>query len=190
MIAVAREYDIAGRDRNSRLSYRDDYLIARSHSTRPTERASRTSITAPKSLSVWTYWPFATDPSVFVTLAFYCALITLLQSYPSPGRLIGVFLNLFRKQDVNTITGNTTEKIGWDTDQKSNAYAIDTLKKDLKEGRCVPHSIEAYDELRVFIHGERGKMGALKGHHDDRVMALSLANVAAQQAGIGAILFG
>lgn len=85
-------------------------------------------------------------------------------------------VNLFRKQEVDTVTGKTTEKIGWDTDQKSKAYAIDTLKKDLKEGRCVPHSIEAFDELRVFVHRERGKMGGLKGHHDDRVIALTLAN--------------
>ena len=99
-------------------------------------------------------------------------------------------VNLFRKSEVDTITGKTTEKIGWETDQKSKAYAIDALKKDLKEGRCVPLSCEAYGELRVFVHGERGKMGALKGHHDDRVMALSLANVTAQQAGIGSILFG
>lgn len=31
-------------------------------------------------------------------------------------------------------------------------------------------------------------MGALKGHHDDRVIALS-ANIAVQLAGIGVILF-
>jgi hypothetical protein len=99
-------------------------------------------------------------------------------------------VNLFRTQEVDTVTGKTSEKIGWNTDQKSKAYAIDTLKKDLKEGRCVPHSVETYDELRVFVHGERGKMAALKGHHDDRVMALSLANIGAQQAGLGTILFG
>lgn len=89
-------------------------------------------------------------------------------------------VSLFRQQEVDSITGKTTEKIGWDTNPKSKAYAIDTLKKDLKAGKCIPHSYETYDELRVFVHGERGKMAALKGHHDDRVMALSLANFAAQ----------
>lgn len=99
-------------------------------------------------------------------------------------------VDLYRKQEVDTITGKMSEKLGWDTDQKSKAYAIDTLKTDLKEGRCVPHSIETYDELRVFVRGERRKMTAFKGHHDDRVISLSLANIAAQQAGIGSILFG
>jgi hypothetical protein len=99
-------------------------------------------------------------------------------------------VNLFRQQEVDSITGKTTEKIGWNTDQKSKAYAIDTLKKDLKAGTCIPHSFETFDEIRTFVHGERGKMGGLRGHHDDRVMALSLANLAAQQSEIGSILFG
>lgn len=60
----------------------------------------------------------------------------------------------------------------------------------MKAGSCVPHSFETHDELRTFVHGLRGKMGGLKGHHDDRVIALSLANIAANQAGIGSILFG
>ncbi len=98
-------------------------------------------------------------------------------------------VNLYRQEDVDSITGKITQTIGWNTDQKSKAYAIDTLKKDLKAGGCIPHSIETYGELRVFVHGERGKMGALKGHHDDRVIALSLANIAAQQSQIGSILF-
>ncbi len=90
---------------------------------------------------------------------------------------------------MDSITGKVTETLGWNTDQKSEAYAIDTPKKDLKDGWCIPHSFETYDQLRVFVHGERGKMGLLKGHHDDRVMALSLANIAAQQQDVGEILF-
>lgn len=96
---------------------------------------------------------------------------------------------LYRQQEVDSITGKTTEKIGWDTSPKSKAYAIDTLKKDLKAGTCLPQAFDTYDELRVFVHGERGKMAALKGHKDDRVMALSLANIAAQNATIGDIFF-
>lgn len=37
-------------------------------------------------------------------------------------------VNLFREQKVDTVTGKTTEKIGWDTGQKSKAHAIGTLK--------------------------------------------------------------
>lgn len=97
-------------------------------------------------------------------------------------------VNLYRQEEVDAITGKTSEKIGWNTDRKSKAFVIDTLKKDLKEGRCVPKSHETYSELRTFVHGERGSMAAIKGSHDDRVMALSLANLAAHQAGLGEIV--
>ena len=64
------------------------------------------------------------------------------------------------------------------------------LMVELEDGHRIPHSAETYEELRTFVHGERGKMGGLPGRHDDRVMGLSLANVAAKQGGIGSILFG
>ncbi len=50
---------------------------------------------------------------------------------------------------------------------------------------CIPRSFETYDELRTFVHGERGAMGGTKGSHDDRVMALLLANIAARQSAVG-----
>lgn len=98
-------------------------------------------------------------------------------------------VNLYRQEETDSITGQVTKKYGWNTDHKSKAYAIDTLKKDLKDGGCVPHSFDTYDELRTFVHGERGAMGAVKGSHDDRVIALALANIAARQNEVGELLF-
>ena len=74
-----------------------------------------------------------------------------------------------------------TEKIGWDTNERFKSLAIDSLSRDLEDGNCIPQSSETYEELRTFVHGERGKMGGLPGKHDDRVMALSLASIAARQ---------
>jgi hypothetical protein len=37
-------------------------------------------------------------------------------------------------------------------------------------------SFQTYDELRFFVHGSAVAMAALKGRHEDSVMALSLAN--------------
>jgi hypothetical protein len=45
------------------------------------------------------------------------------------------------------------------------------------------------DELRTLVHGERGSVAAIKGSHDDRVMALSLANIGAQQTISSEIVF-
>ncbi len=75
-------------------------------------------------------------------------------------------VNLYRKQEADTITGNMAEKLDWDTDQKSKAYAIDTLKKDRKDDRCMPHSNETIDELRGIVHSERGETGGARGYHD------------------------
>lgn len=90
-------------------------------------------------------------------------------------------VELYRRQVKDQITEKTELVIGWDTNQKSKAYAIDTLKKDLKDGECIPRSFETYDELRVFVHGERGTMSAMQGSKDDRVISLALANIACHE---------
>jgi hypothetical protein len=43
-------------------------------------------------------------------------------------------------------------------------------------------SIETYDDLRVFVHGERGKMVVLKRHRYDR-STIWLGPIAAGAAG-------
>jgi len=89
---------------------------------------------------------------------------------------------------VDRITEEFSEKIGFDTTAHSKSFAIDTLSPDLEDGMCVPHSAETYEELRRFVHRERRSMGGLPGKQHDRVMALSLAKLAAGQSGIGEIL--
>lgn len=98
-------------------------------------------------------------------------------------------VRLYQQDEVDAITKKVTKKFGWNTDAKSKAYVIDTLKKDLKDRKCIPRSFETYDELRTFVHGERGAMAGMEGCHDDRVIALALANIASKQGGIGDILF-
>lgn len=90
-------------------------------------------------------------------------------------------ISLYQQQVKDDITGKSSTKYGWDTNHKSKAYAIDTLKKDLKGGQCIPQSVDTHDELRVFVYGERGTMAATKGNKDDRVIALSLANLACRE---------
>jgi hypothetical protein len=63
-----------------------------------------------------------------------------------------------RAYRVDKITSEVSEKIGWDTNEGIKSFAIDTLARDLEGGKCVPRSVETYEELRTFVHGERGKM--------------------------------
>ncbi|PQO47386.1 hypothetical protein [Blastopirellula marina] len=90
-------------------------------------------------------------------------------------------VNLYRREVTDRITDQKTMVIGWDTNEKSKAFAIGSLRKALRDGACIPHAHKTYNELGVFVHGERGKMGAMKGEHDDRVIALSLAHVACER---------
>jgi hypothetical protein len=65
---------------------------------------------------------------------------------------------------------------------------MDTLSGDLEDGKCIPLSAETFEALRTFVFGERPKMAALPAKHDDRVMAVSHANIVSRQSGIGDIL--
>lgn len=97
-------------------------------------------------------------------------------------------LNLYQKEVTDLVLNKITKKIGWDTTESSKSLAIDTLSRDLEDGVCIPYCIETYDELRTYVHGERGKMGGLPGKHDDRVIALALANMAAKESRMGDII--
>jgi hypothetical protein len=90
-------------------------------------------------------------------------------------------IRLYQKQVKDKVTEKTELKIGWDTDERSKAYLIDTVKADMKQGKCIPHSFHTYDECRVFVRGERGKMAAMPGNKDDRVISLGLADLAARE---------
>ena len=90
-------------------------------------------------------------------------------------------ITLYQREEKDKITDKTSLVIGWDTNERSKGYAINTLSRDLEDGKCVPHSVETYDELRTYVHGERGIMGAMTGKKDDRVIALSLANLACRE---------
>lgn len=97
-------------------------------------------------------------------------------------------IQLYRTTITDKILDKTTDKIGWDTTESSKSVAIDGLSRSLEDQACIPHSAETFEELRTFVHGERGKMGGQPGKHDDRVMALSLASIAAKRIEIGDIV--
>src|SRR5207237_3378485 len=76
-------------------------------------------------------------------------------------------IRLYRTEEVDKITDKITLQIGWDTNERSKSLAIDTLSRDLEDGQMISHAPETYEELCVFVHGERGSMGAPPNKHDD-----------------------
>lgn len=59
----------------------------------------------------------------------------------------------------DAIIDKGTEKVGSDTTERRKSYAIDTLSRDLEDGKVILHSAETYSELRTFVHGEPGEQG-------------------------------
>lgn len=90
-------------------------------------------------------------------------------------------INLYQREDTDKVTDKTSMVIGWDTNERSKAYAINTLARDVEDGKCTPQSPNTYLEMMYYVYGDRGIMGAQQGYHDDRVIALSLANIACER---------
>lgn len=90
-------------------------------------------------------------------------------------------ISLYRRKVKDKVTEKTDLVIGWDTNEKSKAYAVSELAKALEDGGCFPQNPETYLELQYYVHGDRGKMAAMKGKHDDRVTGLFLANLACRE---------
>lgn len=82
---------------------------------------------------------------------------------------------LYRQRPVNQRTpGTMGEILGWRTSNVSKPLAIDELNKALRDGELHFWDVEGHVELRSFVRDGDGKMHG--SPHDDRVMALAIAN--------------
>ena len=82
--------------------------------------------------------------------------------------------NLYRKRSLNTSSQRVSQEYGWKTTRTSKPLMIDELGQALKNEELVLHCEYTIAELRTFVRNERGGMSG--SPHDDRVMALALAN--------------
>ena len=82
--------------------------------------------------------------------------------------------NLFRKRSLNSETNRMSQEFGWKTTRTSKPLMIDDLGMALKNEELIIHDEYTLQELRTFVRNERGSMSG--SPHDDRVMALALAN--------------
>lgn len=68
-------------------------------------------------------------------------------------------------------------KVGFDTNAKSKSIIINDAREWFEKGLIALRSEDILNEMKVFVADENGRMGAIKGSHDDLVMALCLAIV-------------
>ena len=71
-------------------------------------------------------------------------------------------------------------EFGWKTTRTSKPLLIDDLGMALRSGELTIHDRYTIAELRTYVRNERGTMSG--SPHDDRVMALALANEMRQYA--------
>ena len=88
--------------------------------------------------------------------------------------------NLFRKRLLNRSTTKVSQEFGWKTTRTTKPLLIDDLGMALRAGEMRVHARYTLAELRTYVRSERGSMGG--SPHDDRVMALALANEMRQYA--------
>jgi hypothetical protein len=81
---------------------------------------------------------------------------------------------LYRQRSVSRIRPQASDVLGWRTTTITKPLAIDELNKSLRDDELHLFDSECHTELRSYIREGDGKMHG--SPHDDRVMALSIAN--------------
>jgi len=87
---------------------------------------------------------------------------------------------LFRKRTLNQATTRVSQEFGWKTTRTTKPLLIDDLGMALRAGELQIFDRYTLAELRTFVRSSRGSMNG--SPHDDRVMALALANEMRQYA--------
>jgi hypothetical protein len=85
------------------------------------------------------------------------------------------YKRIFRRRRVNSTKGNTPmTEYGWHTNKSTKPLMIDELGKSIRDLSINILCAGVLGELRTYVRDERGAMGG--SPHDDRVMALAIAN--------------
>ena len=82
--------------------------------------------------------------------------------------------NMFRRRSLNSQTDRMSQEFGWKTTRTSKPLMIDDLSMALRNDELILKDQHTIAELRTYVRNERGGMSG--SPHDDRVMALALAN--------------
>lgn len=88
--------------------------------------------------------------------------------------------NLFRRRSLNQATAKVSQEFGWKTTRTTKPLLIDDLGMALRSEELTIRDRFTLAELRTYVRNERGSMSG--SPHDDRVMALALANEMRQYA--------
>lgn len=85
------------------------------------------------------------------------------------------YLNIYYSKTIDKITDSITQKVGWETNQKTKRHMIDTLAKWIREKWLGIKWKTLINELITYVIDDKGLTNAQKGCFDDTVMALAIA---------------
>jgi len=88
---------------------------------------------------------------------------------------IPAYRNIYYKEILDEQSKKLTKKFGWHTDAKTKPLMIDKLAEVIREELISIPSQDTIRECQTFVIEEDGKMNAVEGCNDDRVIALSIA---------------
>lgn len=78
--------------------------------------------------------------------------------------------NLFTRVSPDRVREGIPQTYGFHTNHSSKGMIIDTLNAALREKSYIERDIESYYEMDYYEYKPDGKMGAVDGRHDDRVI--------------------
>lgn len=110
------------------------------------------------------------------------ALIGVEQSHSSGATVLRLlrehyrYLPLYWHREINRLTRKVGRRIGWRTDATSRMPMLDDLAMLVRGNKIDIPSKDIVREMVTFVTWPNGKPMAEEGCHDDRVIALAIAN--------------
>lgn len=96
--------------------------------------------------------------------------------------------NCYEREVFDDQSQEVTTKLGFRTDAKTKPHILNLLRADIREGKYVPKTVAAVEELIAFKKSKAAHKGGLysgeaqAGSHDERVIIRAMNRLAAQRA--------
>jgi hypothetical protein len=92
--------------------------------------------------------------------------------------------NLYMREVFDRQSKTHQRKWGWHTNRQTKNVLITDLRASLRDDFILYRDLKTLEDMTKYVQRDDGTMGAVRGEHDDTVMALGLAYQMAIQRGL------
>lgn len=85
-----------------------------------------------------------------------------------------LYMNM-HKHKTYDLRGRKKKKIGFETNSTTKPLMINAFRESFESGNTLVQSEHVLNEMKTFVADEKGSMNAMKGRHDDLIIAYCLA---------------